>query len=393
MRSFLKGMGLGAGLMYFFDRDQGRRRRALCRDQVNHAIHTTQCFMDKATRDLNNRLMGAASELRGMAEGEVPTDQQLAERVRAKLGRYVSHPGAVEVSADQGRVVLSGQVLAHEVPGLLSAVSIVRGVEDVENRLEPHERAENIASLQGGRPPVGEPSRLRPNTPASRLLATTAGLGLMGYCLARRSFGSMVLGTAGFGLLVRGASAAGPGRWMGGGEPLELSKSYEIGAPVERVWDFMADFDNYPRFMPGVRSIRELGDNRLRWTVALPTGREVEVDEVLTESVPNQRLSWRSADGAPVQYWGTALLHATGDGRSRVDLHLHYRPPGGQLGEALAEMFRLDPKSQIDEAFTRIKTHLEQQPSTSAEPPQTTPEPRLEATPEPRIESETQRQP
>jgi uncharacterized membrane protein len=330
-----------------------------------------------------------------MVGGEVPTDQQLTERVRAKLGRHVSHPGAVEVSANQGRVVLSGQVLTHEVPRLLSAIASVRGVEDVENRLEPHDRAENIASLQGGRPPVGEPPRLRPNTPASRLIAATAGLSLLGYGLARRSIGAKLLGALGVGLLARGASAAGPNRWMGGGEPLELSKSYEIAAPAGRVWDFMADFDNYPRFMPAVRNIRELGDGRLRWTVALPTGREVEVDEVLTESVPGERLSWRSADGAPVEYWGTALLRETSAGRSRVDLHLHYRPPGGQLGETLAEMFRLDPKGLIDDAFLRIKTHLEQQPSSGGEQPQSTPEPepRIEATPEPRIESEAQRQP
>jgi uncharacterized membrane protein len=215
----------------------------------------------------------------------------------------------------------------------------------------------------------------------------------MGYCAARRSFGSTLLGALGFGLLVRGASAAGPGRWMGGGEPLELSKSYEIAAPVERVWDFMADFDNYPRFMPAVRNIRELGDDRLRWTVALPTGREVEVDERLTESVPGERLSWRSADGAPVEYWGTALLRPTGDGRCRVDLHLRYRPPGGQLGEVVAEVFRLDPKSLIDDAFLRIKTHLEQQASAEGGQPRSTSEPRIEATPEPRIESEAQRQP
>jgi hypothetical protein len=63
------------------------------------------------------------------------------------------------------------------------------------------------------------------------------------------------------------------------------------------------------------------------------------------------------------------------------------------LGETLAEMFRLDPKSLIDDAFLRIKTHLEQQASAEGGQPRSTSEPRIEATPEPRIESEAQRQP
>jgi osmotically-inducible protein OsmY len=69
--------------------------------------------------------------------------------VRSKIGRVVSHPGAIEIAADQGSVTLRGPILAGEVDGLLSCVSSVKGVKGVENLLEAHEQAGGVPGLQG----------------------------------------------------------------------------------------------------------------------------------------------------------------------------------------------------------------------------------------------------
>ena len=50
-------------------------------------------------------------------------------RVRAQIGHVVSQAGAVDVTAHQGRVILSGSIAAHEVEKLLSAVASVAGVD------------------------------------------------------------------------------------------------------------------------------------------------------------------------------------------------------------------------------------------------------------------------
>src|SRR5215813_6320515 len=55
----------GLGLMYFLDPDQGRRRRALMRDQMVHAAHKTGDAVDATSRDIANRAKGAVAELRG----------------------------------------------------------------------------------------------------------------------------------------------------------------------------------------------------------------------------------------------------------------------------------------------------------------------------------------
>jgi osmotically-inducible protein OsmY len=67
------------------------------------------------------------AEARSTVSDEEVSDEVLVDRVRAKMGRVVSHPGAIKVTAEQGRVTLSGAVLEHEHEELLQAVRSVRG--------------------------------------------------------------------------------------------------------------------------------------------------------------------------------------------------------------------------------------------------------------------------
>src|SRR5258705_1204540 len=129
---FYRGLVVGLGVMYLLDPERGRTRRALLRDQAVRATHAIQDFLGKS-RDLSHRgVAKAASRLRP----DDADDETLAERVRAKLGRYVSHPHAVEVEAQDGCVLLRGPILGREIEELVDAISSVRGVREVGNRLE-----------------------------------------------------------------------------------------------------------------------------------------------------------------------------------------------------------------------------------------------------------------
>src|SRR5262249_31799674 len=136
------GLAVGARLMYLLDPDRGRRRRARLRDKIKHRAHKAGDALEVAAADLAHRATGRAAETRARFRREDVSDPVLVGRVRAKLGRVVSHPRAIAVAADQGRVTLSGPILAGEVDDLLSAVAAVRGVREVENRLEMHEQAD-----------------------------------------------------------------------------------------------------------------------------------------------------------------------------------------------------------------------------------------------------------
>lgn len=153
--ALLTGVGLGAGLMYFLDPGQGRRRRALVRDKLVRAARVSGDAAKATRRDLTNRASGAAALARGVLRRRPVDDQVLLERVRARLGRVVSHPRAIDVGVAEGVVTLRGPILAREGSRLLRAVERVRGVRDIVNALEEHQSAANVPSLQGGSTPPG----------------------------------------------------------------------------------------------------------------------------------------------------------------------------------------------------------------------------------------------
>jgi hypothetical protein len=206
--NFLTGASLGAGIMYFLDPNVGNRRRALVRDQFNHFINQAGDAIDVTVRDFQNRTTGMMAEMRACASdysGEQPSDEVLAARVRSKLGRQVSHPSAIEVSARNGVVTLSGPVLSREVPNLIRAIESVRGVQGVENELEEHQTAGNISALQGGRDAIGESIDLMQQnwSPTTRAVVGGAGAALMLRCLVRGGPMSALLCPVGLALTTR----------------------------------------------------------------------------------------------------------------------------------------------------------------------------------------------
>ena len=147
----LGGIGIGAGLMFVFDPDRGKRRRTLMRDKVAGTANKLSCTAGKMNRDLRNRAAGLMAEAKGLFKQEEIADEVLIDRVRSKIGRVISNAGAVEVAAKDGKVTLSGTVLVNEADKLLRKVRLVRGVKDVENRLEVDGEAGEIPALQGPR--------------------------------------------------------------------------------------------------------------------------------------------------------------------------------------------------------------------------------------------------
>lgn len=149
-RAAIVGVGVGAALMYFFDPDRGRRRRALVRDKVESAGNKAQDYAEKMGRDLSNRAYGMFAETKSILRGEGVTDSVLADRVRAKLGRYAGNMGAIDVQANDGTITLSGPISATELPTILRATKFVRGVKAVDNQLSVRTEAPNETSSQAG---------------------------------------------------------------------------------------------------------------------------------------------------------------------------------------------------------------------------------------------------
>src|SRR5688572_14418718 len=105
---FIRGLGIGAGLMYALDPQSGRRRRAVAQGKTVHAARRARQTLAAASRDAAHRAKGLVAETRSALRQGPVDDDVLVERVRARLGRVTTHPSAIEVSVAGGRVLLKG---------------------------------------------------------------------------------------------------------------------------------------------------------------------------------------------------------------------------------------------------------------------------------------------
>ncbi len=191
LKAMVAGAGLGCLAMYELDPEMGRRRRALARDKMIKIQHKAGEAAAVTARDLKNRTLGTLAETRArLTERHVP-DEELGERVRSEIGFLVRYPSFVDVQATGGLVTLTGHAFTDECEQLVEGVRSVRGVREVENRIEAHQRSEDFPGLRGEtlRPkPSGRPLDImqRHWAPATRIFVSAtalAGIGALAYSL------------------------------------------------------------------------------------------------------------------------------------------------------------------------------------------------------------------
>src|SRR5690348_7518036 len=118
-----------------------------------------------------------------------------------------------------------------------------------------------------------------------------------------------------------------------------IEQSIDVHVPVRTAYDQWSQFEEFPRFMEGVREVRQLDDKRLRWRAEI-AGKDEEWDAEITEQIPDERVAWTSRSGA--HNAGVVTFHRIDDTTTRVMLQLDYEPRGvvEQAGDALGFVSR-----------------------------------------------------
>ena len=354
----LTAAGLGAGLMYLFDPNRGKRRRAVLRDRFASGVHRSADIFDKAGRDLRNRAHGLSSSARCLFDGREADDEILVARVRSRIGRATSHPGAIDVDVKNGHVTLLGHVLREEEEWVLASARATPGIRSVETALEVHEYPDAPALQGGSRRSFARRAGWKPT---GQLLGAIAGGGLMLYSLGRGRLVGPAIRFVGATLLTRSMVNRTFGSLVGldGGSEIEIQKTVTIHAPVEEVFQFWSNYSNFPRIMSHLEEVRDLGDNRSRWVAVGPANIPVSWNAKLTESIPNKLLAWESEPESMVRNSGVVRFEPAPENGTRINVRMSYAPPAGMLGHVVASLFGADPKHEIDDDLIRMKSLIE----------------------------------
>jgi uncharacterized membrane protein len=113
-----------------------------------------------------------------------------------------------------------------------------------------------------------------------------------------------------------------------------IEKKITVNVPVRTAYNQWTQFEEFPQFMQGVKSVEQLSDERLHW-VAEAGGKRKDWSARITRQVPDEVLSWASEGGATNN--GTVIFRPLASDRTEVEVHLEVAPEDLQerVGAAL----------------------------------------------------------
>jgi len=138
-----------------------------------------------------------------------------------------------------------------------------------------------------------------------------------------------------------------------GDDVSEILEAIDVNVPVRTAYDQWTQFETFPKFMEGVKSVRQLDDSTVHW-VAEVAGQEKQWDAKITQQEPDERIAWTAIDGA--HNAGVVTFHRLDEGRSRVTLQLDVDPegPAENVGDALGMV-----KGRVKGDMERFKKFIE----------------------------------
>ena len=132
-----------------------------------------------------------------------------------------------------------------------------------------------------------------------------------------------------------------------------IEKSIEVNVPEYVAYGQWTRFSEFPRFMEGVKEVKQLDPKRLHWKAEI-ADQATEWDAEITEQTADKRLALTYRGGA-ITGW-VATFHELPNARSTIVLRVEYDPQGvvEHVGEAVDVV-----SSRVQGDLERFKAYIE----------------------------------
>lgn len=132
-----------------------------------------------------------------------------------------------------------------------------------------------------------------------------------------------------------------------------IEKTVDIDCPIDVVYNQWTQFEEFPRFMSSITRVRQIDDTHVHWQAEI-LGKAQEWRSVITEQLPDQRISWKSIAGTPNR--GSIAFSPLSADQTRITLTIIFEPEGAaeNLGAMLGFVDR-----QVEKSLQDFKTFIE----------------------------------
>jgi uncharacterized membrane protein len=152
---------------------------------------------------------------------------------------------------------------------------------------------------------------------------------------------------------------------------VRMTRTITIQRSARELYSFWRNFENLPKFMPHLKSVRVIDEKKSHWISKGPAGKEIEWDAEITSENLNDHISWQSLPGSEIPNKGTVRFEELpGDRGCVVRVAIVYDPPGGMLGSKLAKILGRAPEQMTGSDLRRFKAIMEtgEVPTTAGQP-------------------------
>jgi uncharacterized membrane protein len=119
----------------------------------------------------------------------------------------------------------------------------------------------------------------------------------------------------------------------------EVMEEIVVDVPVSTAYNQWTQFEEFPQFMDGVKSVRQLDETHLHWEVEV-AGRHHEWDAEITYQDPDTHIAWKATDGKDNA--GAVRFESLDGGRTKIKVRINYEAEGA--AEAVGDALGIDDR-------------------------------------------------
>jgi len=139
-----------------------------------------------------------------------------------------------------------------------------------------------------------------------------------------------------------------------------FTRTIAVDRSPEEAYKFWHNFDNLPKFMTYLESVRSTGNGRSHWTAKGLAGITAEWDAEIVRDEPNRVIAWKSVEGAAFENAGSVRFDkAPGDRGTIVRVDMDFAPGGGPLSALAGKLLGKDIGMRVHHDLRNFKQVLE----------------------------------
>src|SRR5919109_2826851 len=140
-------------------------------------------------------------------------------------------------------------------------------------------------------------------------------------------------------------------------ETIKIDASRVVAAPLDKVWDIVADVDNDPKYYKGINEIKNISKegNKIEREVTVGFLKHKARQTIILN--PKKSVEVRMTKG-PILGTRVTTLSQVGDGNARIDVSWNFTPSG--VPAFVHEIVKIEISKGTKEALKKIANELEQ---------------------------------